>query len=68
MPHRRLSDTEGRAWPVARLLDAGPAAYSCLVVLPDKSIGCLYEGGEHPGYRKLIFARFTLDWLRGAKE
>lgn len=64
----RLSENEGKSWPVARLLHAGPAAYSCLTVLPDKSIGCLYEGGEEEKYDKLIFARFSLDWLEESRE
>jgi len=71
----RLSDDEGRAghhpedgragwsWPVARVLQSGPAAYSDLVVLPDGSIGCLYERGEKRAYEKITFARFTVGWL-----
>jgi hypothetical protein len=31
-----------------------------LVVLPDRSIGCLYERDD---YGKITFARFTLRWL-----
>src|SRR5690606_10745769 len=41
----RLSRDDGQSWPVARQLHAGPAAYSCLAVLPDGTIGCLYEQG-----------------------
>ena len=61
----RLSPDEGQTWPIQRLLHAGPSAYSCLTVLPDRSIGCLYEGGEQGAYERIIFARFTLNWLRG---
>lgn len=64
----RLSDDEGRSWPVSRVLHAGPAAYSCLVVLPKGSIGCLYEGGSMHPYEKLVFARFPVDWLNGTDE
>lgn len=46
----RLSSDEGKTWPVATLLHEGPSAYSCLTVLPDGSIGCLYEGGEKHAY------------------
>jgi sialidase-1 len=61
----RLSYDEGKTWPVAKLLYAGSAAYSDLVVLPDRSIGCLYE---RDGYRKIAFTRFTLGWLTDEKD
>jgi sialidase-1 len=61
----RLSYDEGKTWPVAKLLYEGSAAYSDLVVLPDDSIGCLYE---RDGYRKISFARFTLGWLTDGKD
>jgi len=61
----RLSDDEGKSWPVSRLLHEGPAAYSCLAVLPDGSIGCLYENGEKHPYERITFARFNEAWLRG---
>ncbi len=64
----RLSDSEGKSWAVARVLREGPSAYSCLTVLADQSIGCLYEGGEKHPYEKMIFARFGLDWLEGKKD
>src|SRR5262249_27940917 len=41
----RLSYNEGASWPVARVLHEGPAAYSCLAVLPGGGVGCLYERG-----------------------
>lgn len=56
----RLSLDEGESWPVSRTLEAGSFAYSCLTVLPDKTIGCLYESDE---YRTITFARFSLEWL-----
>jgi sialidase-1 len=61
----RLSRDEGKTWPASRLLHAGPAAYSCLTVLPDGSIGCLYEAGEKSAYETITFARFRLSWLEG---
>ena len=54
----RLSNDGGKTWPIAKLLHEGPSAYSCLVVLPDGSIGCLYEGGQNNAYEKIVFARF----------
>jgi len=58
----RLSYDEGKTWPVARQLHAGPSAYSCLTVLPGGDIGCLYEGGETK-YGEIVFARLPLEWL-----
>jgi len=59
----RLSYDEGRTWPVARVLHPGPAAYCCLTVMPDQTIGCLYENGKEHSYEKITLARFTLEWL-----
>ncbi len=59
----RLSYDEGTTWPIAKLLDSGPAAYSCLTVLPDMTIGCLYESGRQHAYEGLTFAWFSLEWL-----
>jgi sialidase-1 len=59
----RLSYDEGMTWPVSRELNSGPSAYSCLTVLPDMTIGCLYERGDKHAYEKIRFARFTLEWL-----
>jgi sialidase-1 len=57
----RLSYDEGKTWPIAKPLNPGPSAYSCLVVLPDLTIGCLYErGAKHP-YETIAFARFSLE-------
>ena len=59
----RLSYDEGRTWPVAKLVHAGPAAYSCLTVLADGGVGALYERGTREPYERITFARFSLDWL-----
>lgn len=59
----RMSYDEGESWPVAKLLNDGPSAYSSLAVLPDQSIGCLYERGKESPYEKITFARFSLEWL-----
>ncbi len=64
----RLSHDEGRSWPVSKLLHAGPSAYSCLTILPDGNIACLYEAGQKNPYEKIIFTSFTLDWLNGKPE
>jgi len=64
----RLSYDEGRSWPVSKLLYAGPSAYSCLTILPDGNIACLYEAGQKSPYEKIIFTSFTLDRLTGGQE
>lgn len=60
----RLSEDEGQTWPVARVIHAGPAAYSCLTALADGSIGLLFERGQKHPYETITFARFTPAWLR----
>lgn len=64
----RLSYDEGRTWQEVRQLHAGPAAYSSLAVLPDMTIGCLYERGDHHVYEKITFARFNLEWLTHGRD
>jgi sialidase-1 len=64
----RLSYDEGESWPVSRQLHAGPSAYSCLAVLPDQSICCLYERGKKHPYETITFARFSLRWLSGGAD
>ncbi len=58
-----VSYDEGDTWPVRRLIDSGPAAYSNLVALPDGRVGVLYEKDN---YRTLTFHSMTLQWLEGA--
>jgi sialidase-1 len=59
----RVSRDDGRTWPVARVVTPGPAAYSCLAVLPDGTAGLLYETGAKSPYERIAFLRFHLDWL-----
>lgn len=59
----RLSYDEGESWPVQRVVQPGPAAYSCLTRLPDGGIGCLYETGNENPYERIVFATFPLQWL-----
>jgi sialidase-1 len=64
----RLSDDDGHTWPFARVIHDGPAAYSSLVVLPDKTIGLLYERGDRSAYETLTFARVSSRWLTDARS
>jgi hypothetical protein len=61
----RLSYDEGQTWPIQRQLWAGPSAYSSLTILPDGTVGVLFEAGDGDAsiYDQLVFARFSLDWL-----
>ncbi len=59
----RVSHDDGRTWPVSRLLDPRPAAYSCLAVLGDGDVAILYEAGDRNPYESLVFSRFPLAWV-----
>jgi sialidase-1 len=59
----RVSYDECATWTVSKGLYPGPSAYSCLTVLPNKSVGCLFECGEKSPYEKISLARIPLDWL-----
>src|SRR5262249_36006145 len=60
----RLSHDEGKTWPRALMLHAGPSAYACLGVLPDGTIACLYERGDKSAYESITCAHFSLASLR----
>ncbi|MCA9213896.1 MAG: sulfatase-like hydrolase/transferase [Planctomycetales bacterium] len=60
----RMSDDQGKTWSALKTIHAGPSAYSCLTVLRDRSIGCLYEAGDKHSYETVRFARFTIPWLK----
>jgi sialidase-1 len=56
----RLSGDGGASWPVFRSVYAGSAAYSSMCILPDNSIGILFE---RDNYTKLTFVRIEPDWI-----
>jgi sialidase-1 len=62
----RLSTDDGKTWPISRVVNPGPSAYSCLTVLPDGTIGLLYEQGKQDAAEKISFVRFNLEWLTNA--
>jgi sialidase-1 len=64
----RASFDEGETWPVSRLLDPRPSAYSCLAALDGATIGVLYETGNRNPYESLVFARIPLVWLTETKQ
>lgn len=69
-----LSKDEGASWPVKKQLCDTLSAYSSIAILPDGSIGVLFEEGkwDHnlPGEDgfNLYFVRFALDWLEGNSD
>lgn len=56
----RMSYDEGASWPAAKTLSSDPAAYSCLTLLPNGQIGCLYECGNKTPYERIVLARLSL--------
>ena len=64
----RLSYDECRSWTAGRLLYEGPAAYSDLAVLPDKTACCLYERGRERPNEQLTLARFNAAWLEARED
>jgi len=64
----RISYDEGKTWAYSKALHEGPSAYSCMTVLPDGSIGILYERGIKSLHEKITFARFSLEWLTSGKD
>jgi sialidase-1 len=63
----KVSPDEGKTWPYARTLHAGPAAYSTVIALGDGTLGVLYEGGDSSSVEKITFARFNLEWVKAAR-
>jgi len=56
----RISQDDGKTWPISKVLYAGSSAYSDLAVTNDGTILCLFEADR---YSRLMLARFDLDWL-----
>lgn len=64
----RLSDDDGQTWSAGRTFHEGPSAYSCLAVLPNSDVGCLYEKGETHPYESIVLARFPINELIQASD
>ncbi len=64
----RGSRDDGRTWPAAVVLHAGPAAYSCLAPLPGGGVGCLYERGEKSPYEEIVFSTVPLQRLKDGRS
>jgi len=59
----KASQDDCNTWSKGKLVHEGPAAYSCLTLLPDGSIGLFYEAGEKDPYEFLFFQSFEADEL-----
>lgn len=55
----RLSEDGGRTWPIQRCVNPGHYVYQCLCVLPDNSLGLLWER-ETNG---LYFTKLPMQWF-----
>ncbi len=67
----KLSCDECRTWPVSKVLEKGPSAYSDLAVDAGGDILCFYERGMIDGMADtaaLTLARFNLTWLTDGME
>jgi sialidase-1 len=58
----------GDTWPVKRLVNAGPSAYSSLAAGDDGTIYLLFERGEKKLYDRVAVARFNLAWLTEGRD
>lgn len=61
----RLSDDDGKTWTISKTVEAGPSAYSDLVIQDDMRIGVLYERGNQGG---IYYTNFTLEWLSDSQS
>jgi sialidase-1 len=59
----RISYDEGSNWNISKEVYSGPAAYSQLAILSNKTILILFEQGTLDYRESIVLARITLDWL-----
>ena len=62
----KISRDEGQTWPVNKLLEDGPSAYSDLAVTKSGTILCFYGTSSKLSFAgsALRLARFNLEWLQ----
>ncbi len=76
IPGRTLAPQEGRknmtvklsyddceTWPVSKVLDAGKAGYSDMIVTTDGTILCVYESGDDIYAEDISLVRFEIEWV-----
>jgi len=61
----RLSNDECKTWSKSKVLYSGLASYSALSLIDAKSdtIGCIFESGANYYAEKIVFVRFSLDYI-----
>ena len=57
-----ISKDGGPTWPIKRMIYPEYFGYSCLTVLPDGRVGCLYE---REGTARTSLGLYDLNWLMG---
>lgn len=57
----RISHDEGSSWETFSTVHAGPAAYSDLVQVSSREVGCLYEAGELSPYEGIRFRKVSIE-------
>lgn len=50
----------GKTWQPAKILHAGPSAYSDLTLIDRNKLGCLFEGGIMNPYEGIIYTTFEI--------
>jgi len=62
----KLSRDDGHTWPLNKLLEDGPSAYSDLAVTKEGTILCFYGAGSKLSFNgsAMRLARFNLEWLK----
>ena len=56
----KLSLDKTKTWSKTILLHSGPSAYSNLIQLNNKEIGCLFEGGNKSPYEGIAFKKMLI--------
>lgn len=56
----RVSYDDGKTWPNNRIIYQGPAAYSCMTVLPNGNLGIVFE---RDNYSFISYYEISLRWL-----
>ena len=54
---------EGKTWPITKVINEGPSAYSCMAVGIDGMIFVAFERGPENARTNTAVARFNLAWL-----
>lgn len=58
----KQSCDDGLTWPIKKVVDAGPSAYSTLTKVGHDTFGLLWEKGP---YNSITYSSFTKEWLNG---